>query len=359
MAASASTARCSRRSAMPRTASPIAPRVGSDWADARSPSSSRMRARRNTTCRTAQRRAIGSVVRLPALAATLKAIAARRRQGVLPGRDRGRHRGDGSAAGRVAHCGRSCAPSRRCRHADLDELSRPRRGRTAAERAGADRAGAAQHPRAVRSRASSIRSGRSGCTSRSKPRGSRSACATRTSPIRRTMREPVAGLLDKGFAKKLAALLDPDKRVPLPKAPTPGSDTIYLTVVDRDRTAVSLINSLYSAFGTGICTEKTGVMLHNRGTGFVVEPGHPNTIAPRQAADAHDHSGAGHAQRPLRDAVRRDGRGLSADGPRPRRHQHGRLRHGRAGRDRPRRACSTKARRPRSSAAFRRRRSKG
>ena len=94
------------------------------------------------------------------------------------------------------------------------------------------------------------------------------------------MREPVAGLLDKGFAKKLAKLLDPAKRVPLPKAPTPGSDTIYLTVVDRDRTAVSLINSLYSGFGTGICTEKTGIMLHNRGTGFVVEPDHPNTIAP-------------------------------------------------------------------------------
>jgi gamma-glutamyltranspeptidase / glutathione hydrolase len=94
------------------------------------------------------------------------------------------------------------------------------------------------------------------------------------------MRVPVADLLDKGFAKKLGALLDPGKRVPLPKAPTPGSDTVYLTVVDRDRMAVSLINSLYSAFGTGICTENTGVMLHNRGSGFVVEPGHPNTIAP-------------------------------------------------------------------------------
>jgi len=94
------------------------------------------------------------------------------------------------------------------------------------------------------------------------------------------MREPVAGLLDKGFAKKLSRLLDPDKRVPLPQAPKPGSDTIYLTVVDRDRMAVSLINSLYSAFGTGICTEQTGVMLHNRGTGFVLDPQHPNTIAP-------------------------------------------------------------------------------
>jgi gamma-glutamyltranspeptidase/glutathione hydrolase len=98
------------------------------------------------------------------------------------------------------------------------------------------------------------------------------------------MLEPVAGLLDKGFAHKLAKLLDPGKRVPLPKSPSPSpsSDTTYLTVVDRDRMAVSLINSLYSGFGTGICTEKTGVMLHNRGTGFVIEPGHPNTIAPRK-----------------------------------------------------------------------------
>src|SRR5207245_9725885 len=94
--------------------------------------------------------------------------------------------------------------------------------------------------------------------------------------------EPVAGLLDKGFAKKLAALLDPAKRVLLPKAPTPTSDTIYMTVVDRDRMAVSIINSLYSAFGTGICTEKTGIMLHNRRTGFVVEQAHPNMTTPNK-----------------------------------------------------------------------------
>ena len=94
------------------------------------------------------------------------------------------------------------------------------------------------------------------------------------------MRQSVESLLDKDFAKALSKRIDLGKRVPMPKAPTPGSDTIYLTVVDRDRTAVSLINSLYSAFGTGMCTEKTGVMLHNRGTGFVTEQGHPNEIAP-------------------------------------------------------------------------------
>ena len=94
------------------------------------------------------------------------------------------------------------------------------------------------------------------------------------------MREPVTGLLDKVFAQRLAKLLDPGRRMALPRSPMPSGDTVYLTVVDRDRMAVSLINSLYSGFGTGICTEKTGVMLHNRGTGFVIEPGHPNTIAP-------------------------------------------------------------------------------
>jgi gamma-glutamyltranspeptidase/glutathione hydrolase len=94
------------------------------------------------------------------------------------------------------------------------------------------------------------------------------------------MREPVDGLLDKAFARRLARMLDPDRRVPLQRSPMPSGDTVYLTVVDRDRMAVSLINSLYSGFGTGLCTERTGVMLHNRGTGFVIEPGHPNTIAP-------------------------------------------------------------------------------
>jgi gamma-glutamyltranspeptidase / glutathione hydrolase len=94
------------------------------------------------------------------------------------------------------------------------------------------------------------------------------------------MRISTASLLDKAFARKLAALIDPGKRVKLPPAPTPGSDTVYLTVVDRDRMAVSFINSLYSEFGSGIATEKTGIMLHSRGACFAVDPGHPNAIGP-------------------------------------------------------------------------------
>lgn len=94
------------------------------------------------------------------------------------------------------------------------------------------------------------------------------------------MRTPVADLLDKGFGKKLAGLIDMNKRVQMPKAPAPNSDTIYLSVVDKDRTAVSFINSLYSGFGLGVCTEKSGIMLTNRGACFTLEPDHPNTFGP-------------------------------------------------------------------------------
>ena len=94
------------------------------------------------------------------------------------------------------------------------------------------------------------------------------------------MRVPVADLLDKGFGKKLSRLIDMNKRAKLPNAPTPGSDTIYLTVVDRDRMAVSFINSLYSSFGLGICTEKTGILLTNRGACFTLDANHPNVFAP-------------------------------------------------------------------------------
>ncbi len=94
------------------------------------------------------------------------------------------------------------------------------------------------------------------------------------------MRVSAASLIDKAFAANLAGRIDRTRRVPIPAAPTPGSDTVYLTVVDRDRMAVSFINSIYSEFGSRIATEKTGVLLHNRGACFVVDPTHPNAIGP-------------------------------------------------------------------------------
>jgi gamma-glutamyltranspeptidase/glutathione hydrolase len=56
-------------------------------------------------------------------------------------------------------------------------------------------------------------------------------------------------------------------------------DTTYITMVDRDLTVVSFINSIFDDFGSGIVAPATGVLLHNRACGFVLEPGHPNAIA--------------------------------------------------------------------------------
>jgi gamma-glutamyltranspeptidase / glutathione hydrolase len=94
------------------------------------------------------------------------------------------------------------------------------------------------------------------------------------------MRTSVPALLDKKFAATLADRIDRRHRLALPDAPRVGSDTVYLTVVDRDRMAVSLINTLFSHFGVGICTDATGIMLTNRGACFVTDRDHPNAFGP-------------------------------------------------------------------------------
>ena len=62
-------------------------------------------------------------------------------------------------------------------------------------------------------------------------------------------------------------------------AATPG-DTVYLTAIDGDGNAASFINSLYDGFGSEIVGGRTGIALHSRGSGFVLERGHPNEYAP-------------------------------------------------------------------------------
>ena len=92
---------------------------------------------------------------------------------------------------------------------------------------------------------------------------------------------PVAALLDKAYAQGRAALIRPDaalKRVA--SGAPPISDTVYLTTADADGMVVSLINSLYLAFGSGMVAGHTGIALQNRGFGFRLDPAHPNCIAP-------------------------------------------------------------------------------
>jgi gamma-glutamyltranspeptidase/glutathione hydrolase len=93
---------------------------------------------------------------------------------------------------------------------------------------------------------------------------------------------PVERLLSDEAADRLAAMIDPARAlVDLPPFDAPAHrDTVYVCVVDRDRTAVSFINSIFDAFGSGVLAPRSGVMLHNRGQSFSLKPGHPNVLAP-------------------------------------------------------------------------------
>ena len=85
-------------------------------------------------------------------------------------------------------------------------------------------------------------------------------------------------------ARRLAALIDP-KRAMAEVAPLTEDvhrDTILITAVDGDGMAVSLIYSIFATFGSGICSDTYGILLHNRGSGFNLTPGHPNEAGPRK-----------------------------------------------------------------------------
>ena len=82
-------------------------------------------------------------------------------------------------------------------------------------------------------------------------------------------------------AARLAALIDP-KRAMVSAATLSEEvhrETIYITVVDRDRMAVSLIYSIFNSFGSGIASDKFGILFQNRGAGFTLAEGHPNEMA--------------------------------------------------------------------------------
>ena len=93
--------------------------------------------------------------------------------------------------------------------------------------------------------------------------------------------ERLAHMISIDVANKLAALIDPIKATYF-KEETLGSvhkDTVYLTVVDKDQMAVSMIYSIFHSFGSGMASKKFGINFQNRGAGFTLERGHPNEAA--------------------------------------------------------------------------------
>ncbi len=91
-------------------------------------------------------------------------------------------------------------------------------------------------------------------------------------------------LISKDYAAARRRDINPRRTVP---QPAPGSfdgrdhgDTVYLAAADGQGNAISLINSLFGSFGSGVVAPGTGVVLHNRGAGFTLQPNHPNRLAP-------------------------------------------------------------------------------
>lgn len=92
-------------------------------------------------------------------------------------------------------------------------------------------------------------------------------------------RAPLDRLLSKDYAAELRKRIDLGRIANQSSTgPRGGEDTTYLTVVDKDRNVVSFIQSIFSAFGSGLVAADTGIVLHNRGAGFSFDPAHPNKL---------------------------------------------------------------------------------
>ncbi|MBV9066963.1 MAG: gamma-glutamyltransferase [Methylobacteriaceae bacterium] len=100
----------------------------------------------------------------------------------------------------------------------------------------------------------------------------------------RSGENPVNWLLSDGHIRHLRSNVALDRRIANVDTvlQRPHRDTVFIAAIDRDRMAVSLINSVFEDFGAGLVCEDTGVLFHNRASSFVLDDGHPNCIAGRK-----------------------------------------------------------------------------
>lgn len=94
---------------------------------------------------------------------------------------------------------------------------------------------------------------------------------------------PIERLISRSYARERQKLIDPSRALPWDKVPSYGSlagDTVYVAAMDGEGNAVSLIFSLYGAFGSCVADPGTGVLLQNRGAYFSLDPAHPNRLEP-------------------------------------------------------------------------------
>jgi gamma-glutamyltranspeptidase/glutathione hydrolase len=94
---------------------------------------------------------------------------------------------------------------------------------------------------------------------------------------------PVVQLLSKDYARRRAVLIEPSRVLTDMRhgeVRVPGGDTTYLATADRDGMMVSLIQSIYRGFGTGLVPPGLGFALQSRGASFALDPAHANVFEP-------------------------------------------------------------------------------
>jgi gamma-glutamyltranspeptidase/glutathione hydrolase len=86
-------------------------------------------------------------------------------------------------------------------------------------------------------------------------------------------------LLDRGYLAARAKLIDPSHAQDFAAGTPPVGGTVYVAAADANGVMVSLIQSNYMGFGSGVVVPGTGLSLQNRGAGFTLERNHPNEVA--------------------------------------------------------------------------------